>query len=200
MAEDYEDYNEAYGQTQEWFDALKKTIASEALVELLESRLASAKHVAERKCLYFCLDETYSRLNRLDDALITLMKQYEEFPDDPLSSLAVAGFYWAAMDQPQQALPWLEKAELAAKASGTLIRYVLHDKARVALALNDYRMLESCLVELAQLRIRRDTADIRRERDFFDRADKARLSKEVVEKYEAYLSADPQTLYLDSQN
>ena len=195
-----EDYDETYRQTKEWFDQLKATLAPEAMVEPHERRLASAKGVAERKYIYDCLNEVFTRCKRLDDVLTVRLRYHDEFPDDPLTSLGIAGFYLSAVDEPLKATLWLEKAEVAARATGRFIRFVLHDKARAALELNDYGMLERCLVELAQLRIRRDTADIRRERDFFDRADKARLSKEVVEKYEAYLSADPQTLYLDSQN
>ena len=52
---------------------------------------------------------------------------------------------------------------------------------------NRYDLLESCLREIMELSIVQSQRDIAPERDFFDRADKMKLSSEIVNLYQNFM-------------
>jgi len=181
---------ELYWQTAEWCDELRSSYEIDDVVEKIEMRLSQAENSIERKTLQEYLCRSLQEADRYDDALAVMMKLHEAFPTDPLTSLRVAEHYLYGTDSPSKALDWIAKAEQAARQSGNFLRHVLATKARLALRLDNYTMLDDCLRKIASLRLAHDARDIRRERDFFDRADKSRLSLTAIQEYESYLSAD----------
>ena len=63
----------------------------------------------------------------------------------------------------------IDRALEVARRTGTLRRYTLGNKARIALDLKRYDIVEDVLKEIMELKIDPELPDIGRERDFFDR-------------------------------
>lgn len=94
----------------------------------------------------------------------------EERPDDPLSWNSLASFLWdprGGTEPNRTALAFADKAVAKARATGYMLRYCLNTRARIAVAMKRWDLLEDVLRDiLANTSRPRDVADIRLEDDF----------------------------------
>ena len=113
----------------------------------------------------------------------------DKHPDDllPLNSLAFNKC--SLQDQPEEAMPIINRALEVARRTGTLQRYTLDNKARIALDLKRYDIVEDVLKEIMELKIDPELPDIGRERDFFDRLPPDSIDPEVARQYNEYCLA-----------
>ena len=86
-------------------------------------------------------------------------------------------------------MPIIERALEIAYRTGTLRRYTLGQKARIALDLKRYDIVEDVLKEIMQLKNDPEIPDIGRERDFFDRLPPDSIDPEVARQYNEYCLA-----------
>jgi len=110
-------------------------------------------------------------------------------PDDPLPLNAMASNKCSLQDQPEEAMVLINRALEVAQRTGEFRRYTLGNKARVALALERYDIVEAVLREIMQLKIDPEVPDIGRERDFFDRLPLGSIDPGVARQYDEYCLA-----------
>jgi tetratricopeptide (TPR) repeat protein len=146
-----------------------RTVTKEALLDSLELELAFQ--------------------GRHDELHAALRDRIDKHPDDERLWISLAGQSLYHLGELQRAQSEIEIAISLAKKSGNFQRHALNTKARVALALGNYKLFENCLREIVDLRVLPGQRDIAPESDFFDRADKSRLSREIVSAYQDFIDA-----------
>ncbi len=105
----------------------------------------------------------------------------------PLITLAHQKLYWE--NKPEAAMTIIDRAIACACRSGLFRRYVLGDKARFAVKLKQYAVVEDVLKQIMALTFEPANVDITVERDFFDRLPPGAISAEVAQQYETYCQA-----------
>jgi hypothetical protein len=81
----------------------------------------------------------------------------------------------------------IQDAEKASIKSGNFRRHIQAQKARIALAQNDYELLSSILQKITEITIVAGQRDVQKERDFYDQADKTKIGRKTVVAFENYL-------------
>jgi tetratricopeptide (TPR) repeat protein len=121
-----------------------------------------------------------------DSALEILDMMIEEYPEDarPLSSKASLYFYF--LQDPEEALKWIDLALERAERTGFFRRQAFGTKARILLELGRGDQLSDVLEEIMSLRIVKGIPDIGRERDFVDRAPPGLIREDVLARYNAF--------------
>ena len=113
----------------------------------------------------------------------------DRHPDDPSPLNSVATNKHSLQDQPEEAMEVIDRALEVARRTGTLRRYTLGNKARIALDLKRYDIVENVLKEIMALNIDPALPDIGRERDFFDRLPPDSIDPDVARQYNEYCLA-----------
>jgi hypothetical protein len=181
--EPYADYNEA----SEWCFKIAETRDRTAVVSEILARLAYEHRYWWIIALKEELARQYSTLKNFEASEKVLKELTVLNSSSPMAFSALSSHYLYAVDQPQQALDVILSAERLSNTSGHFRRHVLSQKARIALALDDYKLLDDILNALPDIIIQKDQRDVRKEFDFFVRADKSRLHIETVKKFERYI-------------
>lgn len=121
-----------------------------------------------------------------DNALQILDMMIEDYPDDagPLSSKASLYFYH--LQDPEEALKWIDLALERAERTGFFRRQAFGTKARILLELGRGDQLSDVLEEIMSLRIVKGIPDIGRERDFVDRAPLGLIREDVLARYNEF--------------
>jgi hypothetical protein len=86
-------------------------------------------------------------------------------------------------------MPIVDRAVAAAMAAGVFRREALGVKARVAVELRDFVLVENVLQQIMALIFTRGNADIGVERDFFDRLPFGSIDPDVARAYDEYCLA-----------
>jgi hypothetical protein len=113
----------------------------------------------------------------------------DRHPDDPLPLNSVATNKLYFLNQPEEAMEVINRALEIAHRTEEHRRYTLGHKARIALDLKRYDILESVLKEIMELKIDPEVPDIGRERDFFDRLPPDSIDQEVARQYNEHCLA-----------
>ncbi|ULK99342.1 tetratricopeptide repeat protein [Bradyrhizobium sp. I71] len=126
------------------------------------------------------------------EAIRTLDQVSDRYPDDVRPAISKAHIYLSALDQPEQALKWIDIALERARRTGFFRREALGDKARILLKLSRGDELSDVLEEIMSLQMMRGVPDIGRERDFVDRAPPGLIRKNVLERYNEFRPRRPE--------
>jgi hypothetical protein len=113
----------------------------------------------------------------------------DKHPDDPLPLINLVTYKLYFQEQPEEALQLINRALELAYRSGEFRRQALGDKARIALKLERYDIVESALRKIMQLKVDPEVPDIGRECDFFDRIPPGSIDAEVARQYDEYCLA-----------
>src|SRR5262245_57719958 len=105
----------------------------------------------------------------------------------PLISLAGQKLYFE--NRPELAMSIIDRAIPVAYRSGVFRRHALATKARIALQLKRYDVVESVLKDILQLTFNRRNFDIGRERDILDRLPPGSIDPEVARQYDKFCRA-----------
>lgn len=123
---------------------------------------------------------------RIPEAIQVLDREMTRDPDDVRPALSKANLYFSALDQPEQALEWIDVALDRARRTGFFRREALGDKARILLKLLRGDELSDVLEEIMSVQIAPGIPDIGRERDFVDRAPPGLIRKNVLDRYNEF--------------
>lgn len=183
--------NKIYYEATDWCEELSLTKPRPIVIEAIENRL----QVATNKLEIIALKEHLVRLYQLTQDYPKARSELEDIvkfeSGSEMAYASLASHYLYFEDDPQSALNSIAAAEIAAAASGHFRRHIQAQKARIALALNDYELFSGALIEITEISILNGQRDVKKERDFFDRADKKKLDPKLVEAFELYLKSKP---------
>jgi tetratricopeptide (TPR) repeat protein len=121
------------------------------------------------------------------------LQELKDDPDDPMPLISLAGQKLYYEDQPELAMTIIDRAIEAAYRSGTFRRHALAVKARIALRLLRYDLVEEVLMDIMELRFKPGNFDIGRERDILDRLPPGRIDGDIARRYDEYCRATPAT-------
>lgn len=110
----------------------------------------------------------------------------QERPEDPLTWCALAMAHRdpaLGVDALQHALHAIETAIGKARATGAYLRYCLNDRARIAVAMSRWDLLEQTLRETLEIPPRRGVVDIRLEDDFLRTIPEGVVDHELLRRY-----------------
>ena len=102
----------------------------------------------------------------------------------PLIKLAEQKLYFER--QPEAAMRIIDRAIEAAYRSGNFRRNTLGVKARIALAMEDFAIVEGVLIRIMQLGFEYGNTDAGFRRDFFDRLPPGSIDPEVARQYDEH--------------
>jgi hypothetical protein len=114
---------------------------------------------------------------------------FEEDPDDPMPLISLAEQKLYYEERPEDAMRIIETALDPAYRSGTYRRHALAVKARIALHLEQYHVVEDVMRKIMELQFKRGNFDIGRERDILERLPPGSIDPEVARRYDEYCQA-----------
>lgn len=106
--------------------------------------------------------------------------------DDVRPAIGKASIYFYSLDQPEEALTWINIALERANRTKFFRREALGDKARILLKLCRGEELSDVLDKIMSLQMAKDIPDVGRERDFVDRAPPGLIRKDVLDRYNEF--------------
>jgi hypothetical protein len=179
-----------YYSTCDWcMEIVQKHERSTSILMILERLEGESKPWA-----VLALKEELSRqyvMSKEYDVARDILEEITQLrPKSEMAFSNLASHYFYVSDQPEKALKVILTAEKLSLQSGNFRRHVLAQKARIALALDDYVLLNDTLNLIAELVVHKGQRDVRKERDFFDQADIKLLPYETVKKFQNYLGSN----------
>jgi tetratricopeptide (TPR) repeat protein len=184
-------YRELLPEVDDWYRKLRRTHgrAFSASNKAIEDRIRANPEAAEVDDLYRYLSADYSAVGDHTAAEAIERLLADKHPDDPGPLNSLAFNKCSLQHQPEEAMPIINRALEIAHRTGELRRYTLGQKARIALDLKRYDIVEGVLREIMQLKIDPEVRDIGRERDFFDRLPPNSIDPDVARQYNEYCLA-----------
>ena len=182
------DDNFQHVENYDWFRELEriKGVGNNELINAIEERIGTESSEIKLRVLRLCLAGEYKWHSRYTEAEEIYCDLFERSPDEPfpLICLAEQKLYWE--DQPERAMEIVDEAIGAAHRSGNFRRLALGVKARIAIKLKAYNVVEDVLTQLMQLDFGPGNADCGIERDFLDRTPSGAIDEEVARKYDQF--------------
>ncbi len=136
--------------------------------------------------LKYILANEYHWQHRWADAEAILLEIHRAAPDEPLPLLSLAGSKLYYERRPEAAMPYIDQAIEVACRTGVFRQLALGTKARVALELGAYRVVEDILQQLMELKFSRESVDCGIERDFFERLPAGTIDANVARRYDDF--------------
>src|SRR3981189_3208745 len=167
---------------QEWQQSQPDT----DIIPVLEDRIRRETQPSRLHGLrYFLADANRARGNYAASEAVFLA-DFEADPDRPMPLIFLAGQKLYYEEQPEAAMPVIDRAVEVALRSGTFRRHALGVKARIALAPDRHDVVEDVLRQLLVLTFTRGNADCGVERDFLDRLPPGSIDGDVARAYDEY--------------
>ncbi len=117
---------------------------------------------------------------------------FETKPDDPVPLIKLAEQKLYFESQHEAAMSIIDRAIEAAYDSGNFRRNALGVKARIAVVMQDFKIVEGVLIRIVQLGFEYGNIDVGFRRDFFDRLPPGSIDPEVARQYDEHCrEADP---------
>ena len=180
--------NEVY----RWYEDAERKSVGLALIHVLKDRIDSEPDGAKRRELKFILAQEYKQEEDYAACEGIYVELFETKPDDPLPLIKLAEQKLYFERQPEAAMRVIDRAIDVAYGSGNFRRNALGVKARIALAMGDFQIVEGVLTQIMQLGFEYGNIDAGFRRDFFDRLPPGSIDPEVARQYdEHYREADP---------
>jgi len=172
-------------ELSKWADELQRTLPLADAIEAIEARRRGADGDDYRTLTFelinlLKIDCRTTEADRIIDEMIALL------PDDvrfPLSKTSLH-LYW--LNDQEMALKAVDAALVRARRTGFFRREALGTKARILLGLGLGEQLPQILEEIMSLEIKPGVPDVRRERDFVDRAPPGTIPEDVLTRYNAF--------------
>ncbi|MBR0814920.1 tetratricopeptide repeat protein [Bradyrhizobium diazoefficiens] len=183
-------------ELSEWVWQLRRERPLHRVIDIVGKRAQQADDDGYH-FLAFELASLLREAGRIDEAIRTLDQVSDRFPDDVRAAMSKSSTYFWALDQPEQALEYIEVALERARRTGFFRREALGDKARILLRLSRGDELSDVLEEIMSLQMTPGVPDIGRERDFVDRAPPGLIRKNVLERYNEFRPRRPEDSLAD---
>ena len=173
----------------QWYRELVMSNRGRKITPMIEKRMEGESNRMVFEELRSLLAMEHSREGNYAAAEAIHLQEFEEDPDDPMPLISLAGQKLYYEDQPELAMSFIDRAISVAYRSGIFRRHALATKARIALELKRYDVVESVLKDILQLTFNRKNFDIGRERDILDRLPPGSIDPEVARQYDEYCRA-----------
>jgi hypothetical protein len=177
--------DEVYRWRDEWLESGPEI----DLVAALEQKIANERHPKRLHALRSLLaQEQRVRRNYLASEAVYLA-DFDAAPDEPHPLIFLAQQKLYDEERPEDAMSIIDRAVDVAMRSGVWRREALGVKARIALELAVYPVVEDVLRQIMQLVFTRGNPDVGAERDFFDRLPPGSVDPDVAHAYDEYCRA-----------
>jgi hypothetical protein len=173
-------------QIDHWHHDLVLANRGRKITPMIEKRMEEESEFWRLKHLRQLLAMEHTSEGNFAAAEAIRRQEFDEDPDDPtpLIHLAEQKLYYE--DQAEVAMSIIDRAIEAAYRSGLFRRQALGVKARIALQLERYDVVEGVLRDIMELKFTRKNCDIGRERDILDRLPPGSIDGEVARQYDEY--------------
>ena len=179
-----QDYNSA---SEECLN-LREIYGKKKFLEIIGEKISGSNNPSKKLAYLEFNANQLTVVGRSNEALDVLRAIAKMNSNSVISQLSIVSHLLFVLDQPEKALEELSPAESLSNETGHFRRHVQAEKARIALALNDYDMLNAAINCISQIVVMPDMRDVGKERDFFDRADKNRLKPETISNFQNYIN------------
>jgi tetratricopeptide (TPR) repeat protein len=169
----------------QWVEKLRKELPLDLVIAHVSARMRSTDD-DDHYDLGLELVRLLRGAERDTEALQVLDEMIERYPNDVRVPINKAALYFYFLEDPEEALIWIDLAVRRAHRTGLFRREALGDKARILLQLGRGEDLSRVLEEIMSLQITKGVPDIGRERDFVDRAPPGLIAKDVLARYNEF--------------
>lgn len=177
--------NDPVDEVYRWYAEWDEEESSAVVVAAIKDRIGRETNSLKVSILRGFLAQEYRDEGDYASATAAYLDDFNADPREmPLITLANQKFY--DENQPEEAVPIIAQAVEVALRSGTFRRLALGTQARLALHIQDYRLVEHVLRTLLNLKFTRGNADINVERDFFDALPPGSVDPEVARQYDEH--------------
>jgi Protein of unknown function len=180
-------------QLHRWYQQWRREARDVDIIPALEERIGRETDGERLNQLRFMLASEHTERRNYAAAEAVKLADIAANPDEPMPLISLADQKLFYEENPQAALPIIDRAIEVAMRAGTFRRHALATKARIALALNDHAAVEDVLRRIMALTFTRGNADIGTERDFFDGLPPGSIDPDVARAYEEYCRARGKT-------
>jgi tetratricopeptide (TPR) repeat protein len=174
--------NEVY----RWYGDVERTSVGIEAIHVLQERIDSEPDAAKRRELKFILAQEYKQEDDYAECEAIYLQLFETKPDDPVPLIKLAEQKLYFERQPEAAMRIIDRAIEVAYGSGNFRRNALGVKARIALAMEDFGIVEGVLTRIKQLGFEYGNIDAGFRRDFFDRLPPGSIDPEVARQYDEH--------------
>jgi hypothetical protein len=168
-----------------WVDRLRRTRPLDDIIEVVEARRRGAND-DDFYTLTFELKHLLIDAGRICEADQIIDEMIARLPDDVRFPIGKASLYLYDIKDPKGALDAINSALVRAHRTGFFRREALGVKARILLELELGEQLSQTLEEIMSLEMKPGIPDIKRERDFVDRAPSEMIAEDVLARYNAF--------------
>jgi hypothetical protein len=156
------------------------------IITVLEDRIRRETHPLRLQALRYLLASAHRTGGNYAALEATYLADFQADPDNPQPLIFLASQKLYNEEQPEAAMPIIDRAVEVALRVGMWRRHALGQKARVALALDCPAVVEEVLRQLLALTFTRGNADCGVERDFLDRLPPGSIDGDVARAYDEY--------------
>jgi len=169
-----------------WRDDWRELHTDDQLVRAIEDRIQQEPHPLKIHALRRILAREQRKRGNFRASESVYLTDFEADPSRPQPLLCLARQKMIDENQPDAAMRVVSRAIEAALHSGVFRRKAFGLKARIALKLEFYSMLEDALRQIMSLTFTKGNLDTEAERDFLDRAPAGSLDAEIASAYDEY--------------
>jgi tetratricopeptide (TPR) repeat protein len=169
-----------------WYEELERTSVGTDVIHAVEERIESEPDAAKQRELKFILALEYTQEQDYAASEAIYLELFQAKPDDPLPLIKLAEQKLYFERQLEGAMRLIDQAIAVAYGSGKFRRNALSVKARIALATNEFQVVEGMLKQIMQLGIEYGYTDTGSMRDFFDRLPPGSIDPEVARQYDEH--------------
>jgi hypothetical protein len=156
------------------------------IIPVLEDRIRRETHPSRLHVLRYFLANAHRDRGNYAASQAVFLADFEANPAKPMPLIFLAGQKLYYEEQPETAMPVIDRAVEVALRSGTFRRHALGVKARIALELNRHYVVEDVLRQIMALAFTRGNPDVGAERDILDRLPPGSIDPDVARAYDEY--------------
>jgi hypothetical protein len=172
-----------------WYDDWNRENSGADIIPVLEERVRRESHPQKARAMRNYLAREYKKRGDYAAATAIHLDIFDADPSEPMPLIALAGQKFYDEDRPEEAMRVITQAVDVSHRSGSFRRLALGMQARIALRLQDYRVVEVVLKQIMDMKLMRRNADIGVERDFLDALPPDSIDPAVAQQYDEYCRA-----------
>ncbi|MDR2240698.1 MAG: hypothetical protein LBE33_09670 [Zoogloeaceae bacterium] len=177
-----------YFRLRSRLEELRRISTTEAVepaagVVFLDGELAKASNPLDRFALYQLIFHEYAVAERFDKEIDAMRKAIVEFPNEPVPWISLAARLSYDQDTVKEARQVAEKGLEIAIRNNRFVRYALCTRARIAVRIGDYPLLEETVLRLIEDASKIRTEDSGFEIDFLDSVVDDAIGRQIRDHY-----------------
>jgi Protein of unknown function len=180
-------------QIHRWYNDWRRDARDIDIIPALEERIRSEADAEKLHELRSLLALEHKERGNYAASEAVYLADFEANPDEPMPLISLAEQKLHLQDQPEAAMPIIDRAVEAAMNAGIFRRHALATKARVALGLKAHDVVEDMLRRIMSITFTPGNIDIGAERDILDRLPAGSIDPEVARAYDEYCRARGKT-------